>query len=226
MADEPNEPNKPNPAEHFQNLLAKNNNDALKLASQLFDENFTYRTTIRELTGKQPAEGAMVLQPDDAKEYKAFQQFKTEHKLDLKQIKEKIEKLPELEKANKSLSNTETIFKLSEIGLEGAKLKRNVLKEQVFDKYPEAVWSFKVEKDKDGKEAEVAYLSLDGKESSFTDFAKEKLADYLPSLKVSPEAQPYKPGNAGDPPPFRAATDTEADTKAQSAQASAVRRTF
>lgn len=200
MADDATE-NKPNPAEAFQNLLQKHNNDGVKLASQLFDENFQYRQQLRELKQTQPKDGAIVLSAEEAKDYGKFKSLLTEQKLDLKQVREIIEKHPELERQNRQLSNTETIYELSEIGLDGSRLNRKVLKEQVFEKFPDAQVAFKTEKDKDGREQKVAYITHEGKESSFNEFAKEKLPDYISALKVEPTQTAPKPGASYDPKP-------------------------
>ncbi len=69
-------------------------------------------------------------------------------------------------------------------------------------RFPDAAISFKTEKDKDGKEAKVAYIkkTAESAETKFEDFAKADLADYLPSLKVSSNAQqPPVLGSGPDP---------------------------
>lgn len=198
MADEPT----PNPAETLQKLLAQKNNDAMALASQLFDENFQLREKNREIKAKLPGDGTLTLSAEEAKEYNKIKTFLTDSKLDLKSIKEMAEKVPTLEKQNKELAGMETMRDLAEVGLEGSKLNLNVLKDQL-QKFPDAQVTFKTEKDKDGNEAKVAYIRTapDATEVSFTDFAKEKFADYLPALKVSAEAPPVKPGHGPDPSP-------------------------
>jgi hypothetical protein len=55
------------PAEGYKKLLEKHNNDAAIVAGKLYDENHSYRQTIRELKGKVPADGSMVLNADQAK---------------------------------------------------------------------------------------------------------------------------------------------------------------
>jgi hypothetical protein len=197
MADDPIPT--PNPAEAFQALLAKHNNDATAVASKLFDENFTLRSEKRDLKSKLPKDGSVVLTGDDAAEYNAFKALNVK----AADAKKAIDELPNLQKANKELASMENLRDLAEIGLDGSKLKLSVLKDQLA-RFPDAAISFKSEKDKEGKEAKVAYIKKDGdsKELSFTEFANAELADYLPSLKVSTEAtkQPYT-GNFGDPKP-------------------------
>lgn len=203
--------NKPNPAEAFQNLLAKNNNDGIKLASQLFDENFTYRTQIRELTGKQPADGATVLSAEEAKEYRQYQQFLTDSKLDLKQIKASLEKMPTLEAENAKLVKRDS---LREVAATGWDLE---LLEKELSAFPDAVTTVKKVKDGD-KEVLTPFITLDGKESSLDDFGKEKFPKLLPVLKVSEQAQ-TKTGATYDPPPH-GLTKTEVvenEVKAQAA---------
>jgi hypothetical protein len=196
MADEPNTPD---PTQAFQKLLERNNNDGVKLAAQLFDENFQYRGQIRELKEKAPKEGAVTLTADEAKLWKAYQDLGVEPK----EIKKSLDKLPDLEKTNKELAGMETLREMAEIGLDGSKLKLSVLKDQM-QKFPDAVVRFATQKDKDGNEAKVAFIkpTTDGTESPFTEFAAQNLSDYLPSLKVNAEqSQPLQPGNTHDPKP-------------------------
>lgn len=189
----------PNPAETFQRMLEKKNNDATALASQLFDENFRYRETIREMKEKQPADGSLVLSADDAKRWAAFNELGAEPK----EIKKSLERLPELEKQNKELAGMESLRELADIGLDGSKLKLSVLKDQLA-RYPDAVIRFDKQKDKDGNESKVAFIKdkPDGTELSFNDFAAQNLSDYLPALKVTAEqSMPPAPGASHDPPP-------------------------
>src|SRR5690606_34769461 len=115
-----------------------------------------------------------------------------------------VEKVGTLEKENRELASMENLREIADLGLDGSKLKLSVLKDQLA-KFPEAVISFKTEKDANGKEAKVAYIKNTEKDSEtkFADFAKAELADYLPSLKVSNEAAPqsFTPGNGPDPAP-------------------------
>ena len=196
MADEPTPT--PNPAEAFQTLLAKHNNDATGLASKLFDENFQYRQTIREMKAKQPGEGAVVLTADEAKKWQAYEALGQEPK----EIKKALEKVPTLEQANKELASMESLRELADVGLDGSKLKLSVLKDQL-SRYPDAVIRFEETTDKDGNKAKVAYIKdkPDGAESSFTDFAAQNLSDYLPALKVTAEQTPPIPGTVTDPKP-------------------------
>jgi hypothetical protein len=192
------------PASAFQRLLDQNKNDGLAVASKLFDENFQLREKNRELKGKLPTDGAVVLSADDAKEWQAFKALDKK----AEDVKKALDSSAELEKQNKELAGMESLRELSDIGLDGSKLKISVLKDQM-QRFPDAELTFKSEKDKDGNEAKVAYIKpdKDSKELAFTEFATDKFADYLPSLKVSTEANTViKPGNGPDPKPQGNAT--------------------
>lgn len=62
------------PAAAFQNLLARSS-DAAALARQLFEENFRYRTELREAQRQVPAQGAVVLDATQAQAWQAYQQL-------------------------------------------------------------------------------------------------------------------------------------------------------
>lgn len=180
--------NKPNPAETFQRLLAQKNNDATALASQLFDENYQLRTKNRELSERLPKDGSVVLSSDEAKAFKAFQDLG----VDPKDVKKALDRLPTLEKENRELAKMESLREVADLGIDGSKLKLSVLRDQLSSKFPDAIITFKEEKDKDGKTVKSAFVKKSEKDSeqSFKEFADAELADYLPSLKVSQEATP------------------------------------
>lgn len=205
MSTGPNNPTpQPNPAAAFQALLEKNNNDGIRLASTLFDENFQLREKNRELRSLAPAEGSLVLSAEDAKKYQAYIALG----IDAAEIKKKIDLVEVLEQKNKELSSMEALREVADIGLDGSKLKLSVLKDQL-GRFPDAQISFKTEKDAEGKEAKVAYIKPSDKESetSFTDFAKANLADYIPALKVNAESDPAVPGNGPGPKPQGGSTN-------------------
>lgn len=195
MADKPT----PNPTSGFQAALERHSNDGIRLASTLYDENYQLREKNRELKSQAPKDGSLVLDAEQAKKWAAFEALN----VDPKELKKSLERLPELEKQNKELASMEALREVSDIGIDGSKLKLSVLKDQIASKYPDAQFTFKTEKDKDGKEAKVAYIKTgkDSAETLFSEFANTQMADYLPALKVSAEAQPQVPGNASDPQP-------------------------
>jgi hypothetical protein len=59
-------------SEGFKKLLEKHQNDTARVAEKLYDENHSYRQTIRELKGKVPGEGSLVLNADQAKSWTAY----------------------------------------------------------------------------------------------------------------------------------------------------------
>lgn len=188
------------PAAGFQRLLEQHKNDGVAVASKLFDENYTYRQKIRELTEKQPKDGDVVLSADDAKEWNAFKALNVK----TADAKKALDSIATLEQQNKELAAMETLRELADVGIDGSKLKLSVLKDQLTAKYPDAKITFTTQKDKDGKEVKVASIQKTDKDAvqPFAEFAKAELADYIPSLKVSPEAtQVIPPGNTGDPQP-------------------------
>ena len=193
------------PTAAFQRLMDKNNNDALKLAQHLFDDNWQQREQLRQLRAQMP-EGSVVLAGDDAKTWTAFKALN----VPVKDVKEGLAKLPELEKKAKELASMEHYRELSDIGLDGKKLKVSVLQDQLGTKYPDATFRFATEKDKDGKtDVRKAYIktAADGQEVDFATFAAQNLTDYLPSLKVDAGAQQPAPTGAGpDPAPDGAST--------------------
>ncbi len=190
-------------AEAYQSLLAKHNNDANAVSLKLFGENYDLRAKNRELAQKLPKDGAFIGTPDDKRELDEYRQFLAESKLDFKQIKETVGKVSELETKNRELSQMETLRAVADIGIEGRKLKVSVLQKELRE-FPEAQFNFKNIKGADGKELKAAFITIDGKESSFTEFANEKLADYLPALLQGEAAQQTKPGNMHDPKPHTA----------------------
>ena len=196
----PNPTPAPNPAEGFQRLLDKHDKDAMKLASQLFDENYQLREKNREIKAKLPKEGSVVLSAEDAAEYNEFKKLEKK----AADIAKDLSRVAELETQNRELSGMETLREIADLGLDGSKLKLSVLKDQM-GRFPEAAIIIKDEKDKDGNAVRVAYIkpTKDAAEVVFTSFANEKLADYLPSLKVSAEASPTTPitGNGKGPNP-------------------------
>lgn len=190
----------PNPAEGFQKLLDKHDKDAMRLASQLYDENFQLREKNRELKTHLPKDGDVVIPAAEAAEFTDFK------KLDKKaaDIAKELSKVSDLETQNRELSAMETLREVADIGIDGSKLKLSVLKDQIA-RYPEAVITIKTEKDKDGNSVRNAFIKSknDSAEVAFSQFAGEELADYLPSLKVSAEASPTQqnPGNGKSPDP-------------------------
>jgi len=60
------------PSEGFKALLAKHNNDALRVAESLHDENYKLRQKNAALRSSVPDEGSVVLKGDDAKDWTKY----------------------------------------------------------------------------------------------------------------------------------------------------------
>lgn len=229
MSDTP-APAQSDPAAAFQRLLEKNSNDGLKLASQLFDENFQYRSQIRDLKDKLPKDGTVQLTADEAKQFQAYKDLGVEPK-DLKafveigktaeELKSAVEKVPELERSHKELSQMESYREVA--ATHGYKVP--VLK-KLMAEHPDASFEIKTDKDKDGKETKVAFIRTGDKELPFTEFAEQNFADFLPALKQDAEPLPTKVGNTPDPPPAKGSDPTPADQAALAAHARSVRSHF
>lgn len=218
MADE-NTEQEFNKEEFVAGIKAKYGGAADVAISVLGEEAKRNRQTIRELKAKLPVDGAVVLSQDEAKQFKAFQDLG----IDSAKAKEAIDRIPALETENKKLVKRDSLRDVAKFGY-----NLDVLEEQM-EKFPDAVFTTKKIKDaKDAtKEIAVPYVTHDGKESSFEEFAEEKLASYLPALKVNSEAQTnYKPGipqmpsvSGGHDSTFdRIRKDAEEKRKNQSAQ--------
>lgn len=207
-----------NPAEAYQKLLAKYDNNAGELALKLFGENYELREKNRELAKRVPTDGAKVLTADEAARFQAF----TELGVEPQEIKASLAKIPELEKTAKELSQMENIREAS--ALHG--YKPGALKKLMAD-FPDATFEFKTEKDKDGKEAKVAFIRNGDKESPLTEFAEANFdADLLPALKAAAEPPQIKTGNSADPPPALGSAESPADKHAMAAQARATHSHF
>jgi hypothetical protein len=66
------DPPPPDPAEGFRKLLAKHQDDGVRLAETLYGENFKLREKLREAEGRAPGDGALVLKGDDARRWEAY----------------------------------------------------------------------------------------------------------------------------------------------------------
>jgi hypothetical protein len=63
----------PDPAEGFKRLLAKHENDAIRVAEKLYGENYELRRDNSALKGRVPAEGDVILKGDDLKRWQKYQ---------------------------------------------------------------------------------------------------------------------------------------------------------
>lgn len=174
----PDENNETNQERTLTNMLEKHKGDALKLADALLTDNARYREKNRILSEKVPAGDAVIFSAEDAKRFKAFQDLGKEPD----ELMKAVQRLPELEKANKELSQMENLRAAS---LAHA-FKLPALQEAL-NKFPDYELTIKQEKDKETNNMrDVAYIRTGGSESSLDAFVDEhKLADVY-ALKAEP----------------------------------------
>lgn len=195
MADEVKEEIEFNKDAFVAGIKAKYGGAADVALSVLGQEAKEYRIRIRDLKAKLPKEDAIVLTESDAREFNDYKKLLTDSALDFKQVKERIERFPELETNVKELARAES--ERDAAGAAGFKLSTF---KKLMREFPDAEFEIKTQKDKDNREAKVAFIRNDGKESSLDEFAKDNFADFLPALKQEPDT-PIKAGNTSDPTP-------------------------
>lgn len=157
------------PAGAFEGLKRRYDNDLGVVAQKLFDENYQYRTRIRDLEaettdlkGKLPAEGAVVLSGDSAAQWEAYRA------------------LGKPDEIKTTLA-------------EGRQLKRDGLLRQAADAhgYKPAVLSRLAgnlaielgETEVDGQKKPVAYVVEGETRTQLDQYAQSKWSDFMPSLQ-------------------------------------------
>lgn len=153
----------------LQKLLDKHKGDSMSLALQLWGELIDYRRKNADLRGKVPTEGSLVLSKEEAADYE--------------KAKGALQTLADLKVKPEELKKT-----IEDAASENAKLKRDGMLRSLTD----AGYSFQVLSDfdalegagiqsyavkdeqKDSKPVKVAYVTVDGKERPFDDYAREK----------------------------------------------------
>ncbi len=170
----PAPPSGSDPTAAFQNLLARSS-DAAALARQLFEENFRYRTELRDLQRQVPAQGAAVLTPEQAQAWAAYQQLGAP---------------TDVQTAIAEGKNLKRDLELRDVaGAAGYSIE--VLRTLAAD------LAFEVrDEQKDGKPIKAVYVKVDGKDIALETYAAEKWAAFLPALRPAAQAQ----GTSGAPP--------------------------
>jgi hypothetical protein len=178
------------PAAAFSNLLARSS-DAAALARQLFEENFRYRTELRDLQRQVPAQGAVVLTAEQAQAWTAYQQLGAPGDVQTaiqqgKTLKRDLELRDVASAANYSIDVLRTL---------AGELAFEVRDEQ-----------------KDGKSVKAVYVKADGKDIPVETYATQQWAAFLPALQPTPPAgqvgAPHTgatnpPGTHGQTPPAK-----------------------
>lgn len=186
MADDPNTPatGKADPEAAFTKLLEKHNSDGMALARLLFNENHDLRQKNAEIRGKVPADGSVVLAPDQAKIWSDYQALGKPE--DLRKI---AREHPELASKVAGFEREKEIANYGEI----AHMKPSVLGVLADrDRVAFEVVDGK-EKDGDGKPVPVVMVKAGDKAPvPIDDYAKTHWGDFLDALKTSTDA-PARP---------------------------------
>lgn len=178
----------------FEKLLERKGGDASAVAQMLFHENKQYRDRISELTGKVPAEGAVVLSATDAQAWQAYKALGTHE-----EVKTAVEQRTQLQGQLDSLSRESAIRDAAT----AAGYKFSVLLDR--DKVARVdgkQLGFSVrEVEKDGSKTKVAFVKDGDTEKSLAEYAQEQWAEFMPSLVVQGTQQqngtPYPAQHSG-----------------------------
>lgn len=203
-----NSPSAPDPSEGFKALLAKNGNDAIRMAEKLFDENFKLRQKNTALKGSVPGDGAVVLKGDDAKKWEKYRALgePAEVKASLDSGRDAISKLERndkvaaYEKAAEVAGYKPSVF--------AALAERDGLTVEV-------VPGKQGEKGKDGKPVQVAVVKGEGDSTTPIDeYVDQHWSDFKPALggaaekaKATEATPARRPFGAPPPDPSREARD-------------------
>lgn len=160
--------------QQLQGLLQRHNNDAMAVVATLLAENHTYRDRIRTLTSQVPAQGTVVLTPEQAQLLSGYQQLGTVEAL--------TSAIQTGQAAQERVTRLERDAHLREVA-QVAGYEPTVLADRA--------GSLEIEirtVEEQGKQVKRAFVKHDGKETPIGDYAKEHWAAYLPALQVA--AQP------------------------------------
>jgi hypothetical protein len=180
----------PAPPADFANLLNRSA-DATALARQLYEDNATARSRIRELEGRVPGEGALVLSAEQAQQWSAYQQLGTDPAALGQQLQQ-------AQQAAADLSRLQRESLVRDVAAV-AGFKPAVLADRAGD-LEIAVRETTV----NGQAVKQAVAVVNGADVPLADYARQHWADYLPALQVTPAAPtgtllpPQAP--AGSPP--------------------------
>ncbi len=167
----------------FKRLLEKNNNDGVRVAEKLFDENYQYRKQIRDLEkqvtdtqGKIPAAGAIILTGDEAATYQAYQAYGKPE-----EIKQALDERASLQG---KLATKERESLLRDVA-DTVGYKPTVLAN--LDRFARADgkelgYEIRDAIAADGKPAKAVYVREGDKELSIQDYASTHWTDYMPVL--------------------------------------------
>lgn len=190
--------------QNLQGLLARHNNDAMAVVATLLTENHSLRDERRSLRGQLPAQGAVVLTPEQATAWSAYSALGAVDALQTA--------LTERTTLQTQLSGMQRDQQIGDVA-QVAGYKASVLKQLPgADKL-----TFEVrESTVDGKPIKAVFVKDGTTETPLDAYAKTHWADFLPALQATPATpppptgQPWPRQDAGNNPAPGSALDTYA----------------
>lgn len=162
--EQPTEQERPAWAVAFERRLAQMNGDATRLAEQLYRDNYEQREELRTLRAARPADGAVVLSPEQAAHWQAYQQLGTPEALTTERTQAQ-----HLQERAARLEREQTLRRAAEV----ANLRPNVLA-----RLPDLP-AVEVQ---EGETPSAFAVPADGQRVALTDYVAQHYADFLPAL--------------------------------------------
>lgn len=159
----------PQPQQGYQRLLERNGNDAGAVATLLYQENYQHRQRIRELEGRLPKEGAVILSGDDAARWEALKAHKPD------EIAAALAERDTLKQQVANVARRETVRKAAEVV---------GYKASVLEKLPGLP---PVEVTGEG-DTIAAHVITDSGNMLLADYVAQQYADFLPALQVQQQS--------------------------------------
>jgi hypothetical protein len=167
--------------QNLQGLLQRHNNDAMAVVATLLSENHSLRDERRTLRGQLPAQGAVVLSPEQATQWQAYQQLGA---LDV--LQGALSERTTLQGQLAGLQREKLIGDVAAIGDGSRPWKASVLGQLPgADKLEFAIG----ETTKDGKQVKIVTVKDGDKQTPLADYASAHWADFLPALQAAPAVQ-------------------------------------
>ncbi|HEU4327373.1 MAG TPA: hypothetical protein VFS21_29820 [Roseiflexaceae bacterium] len=160
------------PTQAFQNLLARNNNDGIRLAEQLYRENHDLREQRRTLQGQVPAQGAVVLTGDDATAWQGYRQLG-----DLTAVQTAIQERATAQGELAKLQRSVTLRDVADLAGYDREVLTTIGGELTYIIKDEQV---------EGKATKQVYVKDGDQETAITKYAEQKWQKFMPSLKLAP----------------------------------------
>lgn len=163
--------------QNLQGLLARHQGDAMAVVATLLSENHGLRDERRTLRGQIPAQGAVVLTPEQAQQWTAYQGLG-----DLAALQQQIQQSQTAQSELAGLRREKLIGDVAAIGDGTQPYKASVL-----NQLPGAdKLDFQI-READGKKSVV--VKVGDKETPLADYVKTTWADFMPALTAVPGQQ-------------------------------------